>query len=213
MSDTLAAGPPHLAERSAFDGLLKPVGQGNGVTVQDRSDLALVVLAARKGQAGALAARMEAGYGLRLPSGPKRVVSGPLAAIGTGPGTWLLTRDSAPGSQRDALAGELMQALAGLAAVTDQSSGYATLRIGGPRARDAFAKGLDIDLHPRAFAPGDAAVTTCSHIGVTLWQLDDAPTYEIALFRSMAGSFWHWLSESAAEYGLAPGSADTLSAS
>ncbi|WP_413988610.1 sarcosine oxidase subunit gamma [Labrys okinawensis] len=210
MSDTLAAGPLLLGKRSAFDGLLKPVGHANGVTVQDRSDLELIVLAARKGQAGALAARMEAGYGLRLPSGPKRVVSGSLAAIGTGPGTWLLTRDS---EASGAFADELTQVLAGIAAVTDQSSGYAMLRIGGPRARDTFAKGLDIDLHRRVFGPGDAAVTACSHIGVMLWQLDDAPTYEIALFRSMAGSFWHWLSESAAEYGLATGSNDILSAS
>ncbi|GLS19565.1 hypothetical protein GCM10007874_25820 [Labrys miyagiensis] len=203
MSDPLTASPLHLGKRSAFDGLLKPIGHGTGVTIQDRSDLELIVLAARKGQAGALAARMDAGYGLRLPSAPKRVVSGHLAAIGTGPGTWLLTRESEASDKPGAFAGELTQALAGLAAVTDQSSGYAALRIGGPRARDTFAKGLDIDLHPRVFGPGDAAVTACSHIGVTLWQLDDAPTYEIALFRSMAGSFWHWLSESAGEYGLA----------
>ena len=30
-------------------------------------------------------------------------------------------------------------------------------------------------------------------MGVTLWQVDDAPTYDIAVFRSLAGSFWKWL--------------------
>jgi methylglutamate dehydrogenase subunit D len=203
MSDVAAESPLHLQEHSGFEGLLRPVGSGDGVIVRDRSDLELVAVAARKGQEGALAARMEAAYGLRLPFGPKRVGSELLAAIGTGPGTWLLTRDLASGAERGLLAGELSAALAGLAAVTDQSSGYAALRIAGPKARDTFAKGLDIDLHPRAFGSGDAAVTTCSHIGVTLWQLDEAPTYEIVLFRSMAGSFWHWLSDSAGEYGLA----------
>lgn len=203
MSDAMLASALHLDERSAFDGLLQPVGSGNGVVVGDRSNLELVTLVARKGQEGALAARMEAAYGLRLPGGPKRMVSGPVAALGTGPQAWLVTREASPGAERGTLAEELVQTLGSLAAVTDQTSGYATLRISGPRARDTFAKGLDIDLHPRAFGPGDAAVTACSHIGVTLWQLDDAPTYEIAMFRSMAGSFWHWLSDSAAEYGLA----------
>jgi sarcosine oxidase subunit gamma len=86
--------------------------------------------------------------------------------------------------------------------VSDQSDGYAVLRLAGAAMRATFEKGLAVDLHPAAFGPGDAAVTTCSHIGVILWQLDDAPTYEIALFRSLAADFWHWLSTSAAEYGL-----------
>jgi sarcosine oxidase subunit gamma len=35
-----------------------------------------------------------------------------------------------------------------------------------------------------------------------LWQLDDAPTYELAVARSLALSLWHWLEASAAEFGL-----------
>lgn len=198
MFDAMSAG--RLESRSAFAGLLKPVGTGAGVTVQDRSGLEIVTLAARKGQEGALAARMQAAYGLRLPNGPKRVVAGTLAALGTGPSTWLVTREA---GESNLLVTDLIEAVGTLASVTDQSSGYAVLRVSGPRVRDMFAKGLDIDLHPRAFGPGDAAVTACSHIGVTLWQLDETPTYEIALFRSMAGSFWHWLGDSAAEFGLA----------
>ena len=69
MFDAMSAG--RLESRSAFAGLLKPVGTGAGVTVQDRSGLEIVTLAARKGQEGALAARMQAAYGLRLPNGPK----------------------------------------------------------------------------------------------------------------------------------------------
>ena len=34
-----------------------------------------------------------------------------------------------------------------------------------------------------------------------LWQVDDAPTYDVAFFRSYSGSFWNWLTESAGEYG------------
>jgi heterotetrameric sarcosine oxidase gamma subunit len=76
------------------------------------------------------------------------------------------------------------------------------LRLSGPKVRATFEKGLGVDLHPGSFRPGDAAVTACAHLGVILWQIDEAPTYEVAVFRSLASRFWHWLSESAAEYGL-----------
>ena len=64
-----------------------------------------------------------------------------------------------------------------------------------------LAKGIAIDLHPRAFKPGDVALTIAAHIGVQLWQVDEAPTYEIAVPRSLAKSLWAWLSASAAEFG------------
>jgi methylglutamate dehydrogenase subunit D len=37
-----------------------------------------------------------------------------------------------------------------------------------------------------------------AHIGVILWQLDDAPTFEVATFRSYAFSFRRWLDATAA---------------
>jgi len=60
-------------------------------------------------------------------------------------------------------------------------------------------------LHARSFAPGDVASTIASHVGATLWRLEDAdaaPVFEIAVFRSLAGSFWHTLTDSAAEFGF-----------
>ena len=63
-----------------------------------------------------------------------------------------------------------------------------------------LAKGLAIDLDPRVF-PDDGAVTsTISHMGVQLWQ-EGPESYDIALFRSVAESFWRWLTASAAEFG------------
>ena len=60
-----------------------------------------------------------------------------------------------------------------------------------------------IDLDPRAFAPGDAAVTSIAHVGAHFWQLDAAPTYEFAVFRSYSAAFWEGLVEAAAEFGVA----------
>ena len=94
-----------------------------------------------------------------------------------------------------------------MAAVTDQSDGYAVLRLTGPRLRDTLAKLIPIDVHPRAFKIGDVAATVAFHVGATFWRLDDgpdgAPVIEVAVFRSLAGSFWHALSDSAAEFGFA----------
>jgi|HigsolmetaAR204D_1030405.scaffolds.fasta_scaffold03637_5 sarcosine oxidase subunit gamma len=188
-----------LSTRSAFDGLL--TNQGNaerpGLSVEDRCGMGLATVIARSGQEQALRARIRERHGLELPDGPRRVTAGDVAFIGTGRGKWLATGTGDQGWVED-----LARDLAGLAMVTDQSDGLAVLRIGGPCVRQALAKGVPIDLHPRAFTPDDAAVTAIGQIGVTLWQIDDAPTYEIAMFRSMAGSFWHWLASSAAEFGL-----------
>ena len=87
--------------------------------------------------------------------------------------------------------------------MSDLSDGRTVIRVGGPRARDALAKGVPIDLHPRVFRPGDAAVTTVAHIDAHVWQVDAAPTYEIAVSRSYAAAFLEWLIDSAAEFGVA----------
>ncbi len=75
------------------------------------------------------------------------------------------------------------------------------LELAGPRVRDTLAKGIELDLHPHSFRLGDAAVTTASHIGVHLWQVADDPVYRLLVVRTYFGSFWNWLSASAAAYG------------
>ena len=121
-----------------------------------------------------------------------------MSFVGYGPGQWLAVSEALAG---DGLARDLAQRLKGLASISDQSGGRTVLRVSGPRARDVLAKGLPIDLHPRAFAPGSAATSAIALMGVQLWQIDDTPSYDIALFRSLSASFWRWLASSAAEFG------------
>ncbi len=190
-----------LAPRSAFAGLAKAVGSGNGVVASDRDGLGLATVLARRGKGAALAERVQARFGLVLPRGPQRAANDAAAFAGIGPDAWLAT-----GASGDGFAASLRDALGDLAAISDQSGGSAVLRLSGKRVRDALAKGVAIDLHPRAFVPGDVAVTAAAHIGLTLWRLpDDAEgaVFEVAVARSLAGSFWHWLAASAAEFGLA----------
>jgi heterotetrameric sarcosine oxidase gamma subunit len=186
-----------LKARSGFDGLLAAAGPAQaGVVVEELKNLQIATVIARRRDA--FSERLRSSYQLELPSGPRREVTEPLTLLGTGPRTWLAMR-----RRGKPLAPELARELEETAAVTDQSDSYAVLRLSGPMIRATFEKGLGVDLHPRAFEVGDVAVTTCSHIGVVVWQTDEAPTYELAVLRSYAGSLWHWLAESAAEFGLA----------
>ena len=169
-----------------------------GMFVQMHEYPAMLIVIARKGQQAALSATMLAHFGLALPAGPKRVVAGELAAISLAPAQWLVTGPPA-------LARQVTNACEGLASVSDQTDSRRVLRLSGPDVRQMLAKGVPLDLHPEAFQPGDAAATIVSHISTWMWQLDDAPAYELAVPRSMAGSFADWLKASAAEFGMVVG--------
>ena len=185
---------------SALAGLALPgrYGKGGepGIVITERSGLGLATVAARKG--APVRAAVKASYRVDLPD-DSTVVQGPeVSFVGYGPGQWLAVSESLA---NEALARDLGHRLKGLASISDQSGGRTVLRLSGPRARDVLAKGLPIDLHPRAFGPGSTATSTISLMGVQLWQVDDAPSYDIALFRSLSASFWRWLTASAAEFG------------
>jgi methylglutamate dehydrogenase subunit D len=171
-----------------------PIG-APGVTIELRQLGTLAVIAARRGQRQALREVALSAFAVNLPDLPRRVEGRDIAFIWTGPDQWLA---QGPQGQEPLLA----EVFSLLASVVDQSHARTLMRVSGPRARDALAKGLTIDLHPSAFATGFAAVTSVAHIGVVLWQIDDCPTYEFAVPRSYALSFWHWLKTSAIEYGL-----------
>ena len=192
-----------LRPLSALSGLAIPGRYGRaegeaGVIISELTGLGLATVACRKGQAPALNTTVQKSYGVELPAS-SRVAQGPkVTLIGYGPGQWLAVSESIA---NEALAGDLAAKLKGLASISDQSGGRTVFRISGPRARDVLAKGLPIDLDPRAFPPGSAATSAISHIGVQLWQADDTRGYDLAIFRSLTESFWRWLTASAAEFG------------
>jgi methylglutamate dehydrogenase subunit D len=193
----------HLRPVSALLGVATPGRFGKasgepGVVIQERAGLGLATVAARKGQAAALKDAVASGYGVELPDGSRVAHGSSVSFIGYGPGQWLAVSEIL-GSE--ALARDLAQRLKGLVSVSDQSGGRTVIRISGPRARDVLAKGLPIDLDPRAFPLGSAATSTISLMGVQLWQTGDTQSYDIALFRSVSQSFWRWLTASAAEFG------------
>jgi sarcosine oxidase subunit gamma len=192
-----------LHTRSALHGVAIPGRHGKsdgtpGVTISERVDIGLATVAARRGKTEALDAAVRAAYGVDLPANSTVATGRGVAFMGTAPGQWFAVSES---PANGAFADDLTQKLDGLASITDQSDGRAVIRISGPRARDALAKGVPIDLHPAVFRTGSAATTVIGLIGAQIWQVDEAPTYDIAVFRGFAGSFWGWLTSSAAEFG------------
>lgn len=192
-----------LIALSALEGIAVPGHIGRsagtaGVTIGERTDLGLATVMVRKGRQGDLAAAVERAYGVALPAGSRLAAGRKADFIGTGPGQWFVVSETL---RNGALARDLAENLRGLASISDQSDGRAVVRISGPKARDVLAKGLPIDLDPRVFMPGDAATSLISYIGVQLWLVDGTPTYDIAVFRGFAESFWGWLTASAAEFG------------
>ena len=167
--------------------------------ITEHLGLGLATLMSR-GDEAALTSRIAEQFGIDFSSGPKRSARGGTAFVGIGPGTWLACREAADPNWASGLAATV----SGLASISDQSNGYAVLRVTGPAARNLLSRGAFIDFHPSVFGPGSSAVTTIAHIGVMLWQLDDAPTYDVALFRSYAESFWHWIESTCAAIGIRP---------
>ena len=188
---------------SALSGIAVPgrYGRGEGepsLVITELTGLGLATVACRKGQAAALSAAVRNAYGVDLPASSRVAQGAAVRFIGYGPGQWLAVSEAL---SNEALAGDLAAKLQGLASVSDQSGGRTVLRVSGNRARDVLAKGLPLDLDPRAFPLGSAATSAISHIGVQLWQADDMRSYDLAVFRSLSESFWRWLTASAAEFG------------
>jgi methylglutamate dehydrogenase subunit D len=172
-----------LTARPAFAGMAN-TGSGDGVRAALRQ-YPIVSVLARKSQIQALMDKTG------VVDAPRLSGAGGVTALGIGPGRWLFL-----GQTMDQLV-----PLSALASLSDHSDGYAVFELSGPQVRKALAKGVPIDLHPAVFTD-NVAVTIIAHIGAIVWQ--SAPErFSIAVFRSYAGSFWHWLAASAAEFGLA----------
>jgi len=192
----------NLQSLPALHGLAVSGRYGNpdgnaGVTLRERANLGLATLEARKGQAAALAEKVQAAYGATLPKGPMTASGKGVRFIGIAPGQWFAISETLP---NEALASDLVKKLQGLASVADHSSGRAVMRLEGPAVREVLAKGLAVDIDSRVFADGAAAVTNIGHMGVLVWR--DGEAFDLAVFRSFAGSFYGWLQASAAEFGI-----------
>ena len=197
MPDSRLIVRPALAEFGKPQRWGRPGGPA-GVTVALCEDFQIAAVIARRGAIPELSERVRRSFAMIPPAGPHRVTNGPLTILGTGPGRWLFLCET----RATDFADSLERASMSLASISDHSDGYAVFEVGGPFVRQALAKGVALNLHPNVFSKADAAVTSIAHIGAVLWQIEDAPRYRLAVFRSNAASLWHWLKESALEFGI-----------
>jgi len=186
-----------LEPRSALAGAISTAR--SRVTIESIEGLTIAHVAARKGQSQALRARLQELTGVAAPTASQFAAGKDISLLWAGPDQWLAMASGVNGRE---LERELREACTGLASVADQSDARSIVRVSGPMARATLAKGVPIDLHPRAFGAGSAAITHAAHIGVLLWKPDASDMYLLACPRSYAGSLWSWLSHAAAEYGI-----------
>lgn len=175
-----------------------------GLTIQERNGLQIVSLAARRGQAAALASAIRQRWRVDLPTGPRFVEGGGVAFAWSGAERWLaLTEADALDLQT-----ELRAEAQSLSSITALGDGRVVLRLSGPALREALASVVPIDLDAKAFGPGDVALTLAGYIHVQIRQLNEVPSFEVTAFRSYAASLFDMLLEAGLRFGvevLAPG--------
>lgn len=165
-----------------------------GVEVREVPFLAMVALRAHPGSPAA--ARLGERLGAPLPSCGAVAGSGPHAALWLGPDEWLVVSTAEPGP----LTAQLAAALGDDAgSVVDVSANRTTLELAGPAARETLEKGCPVDLHPRAFGPGNAVTTTLGPVPLLLWQTG-ASSYRLLPRSSFADYVARWLLDAVTEY-------------
>lgn len=108
--------------------------------------------------------------------------------LNTGPGTWLILRNDGAAALPD---------LHEVASTFDQGDGYALIRLHGALTMSILQRGIFVDLRSALAADDSCVSSVIAHINVTAWRVS-SETFGIAVPRSFAGSFWHWLTAAAA---------------
>ena len=160
-------------ERSALHGFALPGRHGAGTAgllIEERTDLSFASVIAKRGKRDQLVSAVETAYGVALPKGPRRVTRGSVTFAGTGPDQWIA---SAEGPEAQNFAARVRGRIGLFAAVSDQTDARLVLRLSGPKVREVLAKGVPLDLHPKAFKPGDVATTLVAYIGVQIDRIDE----------------------------------------
>jgi heterotetrameric sarcosine oxidase gamma subunit len=129
-----------------------------------------------QGQDKALAKALKS-MGLTFPAPNRTTGKGDATLIWTGRGqAFLIDADPTP--------------LAGIAALTDQSDGWAALTLQGPQATAILARLVPVDLRLSAAPVGSTLRTALNHMNLILWRT--APFgFTLMVFRSMAQTAWH----------------------
>ncbi len=170
--------------------------------LQQRKNLTAIQVLAYTGQHETAAAAIGKALGIECPIEPGICNSDDhLQLTWNGPNSWMIIAgDAESGYKPGGLLETLKKAVGEQAAVIDQSHGRCGLRLSGKHARVVMAKNCAIDLHPRAFKPGNCALTSVAHMSALVVQVDDTPCYDLFITRSLARSFAHAIEHACKEF-------------
>ena len=163
-----------LIERTPAAGLL-PIQKGD-LALEEITGLKVTSLQPFKGQAKALATALKKLTKLPAPEIGRSHSAGPWRCISAGLDTWFV------------FGSEALREVPG-AATTDQSDGWAGLRLSGAKAADVLARLVPIDLREVAFPTDRAAKTLLNHMALIIDRRNDG--FDLWVFRSMVKSAVH----------------------
>ncbi|HEV7821310.1 MAG TPA: sarcosine oxidase subunit gamma family protein [Burkholderiales bacterium] len=191
MADALMA---YTALGSRAGGELKTHGVAAAVMLREVTPFAMVDLRLDPADNIALKAVQQL-LAFELPLSPgKTSEKAQRVAWWFGPDQWLIV---APPADAQVLMPALMEAARSAVDVSDLRAEF---ELAGPRAVDVLRKGCGIDLHPRAFANGDCALTSLARVRIGLRQIDERPAYRLLVERSVAPYLWAWLVDAMREF-------------
>jgi heterotetrameric sarcosine oxidase gamma subunit len=166
---------PELIAKSPLAGR-PPVTRG-ALRLSETPMAVITSIALFPGQAKAIAKALKP-LGLTFPAPNTVSQSGDMRLVWTGRDQAFLIGAAAPAIP------------AGVAAVTDQSDGWAGLSVDGPTAHEALMRWVPIDLRPKHFAVGMSVRAPLYHMQAIL--LRPSPdSIQVMVFRSMARTAWH----------------------
>lgn len=160
-------------QNTAFQALIAalPPAVAGGLCVTERCDIALVSVMTKPGAEEAAAPALA-----RLSD-----------VVAVGPGHWL-------GAGYEGLAEVADRA--GVA-VFDQRAAFGILELVGDQARQVLQKGVFVDLGEQLPVDGTSLCGVIARVNVVLWR-HGVDRFMIAVPRSFAATFWHWLQVSSA---------------
>ena len=170
--------------------------------LQERKSLTVIQVLAFANQYQAVATAISKKLGIKCAVSPGICNTNEHTQVAwNGPNSWMIiASDEAAKRKPGALMKSLQKAVADIGAVVDQSHGRCALRLGGIHARKVMAKNTAIDLHPIAFVPGQCALTAVAHMSALVIQVDDSPSYDLFVARSLARSFVHAIEHACREF-------------
>ena len=170
-----------------------------GLRLEERPALTAVQVLAFAKQHEATAKAVTKALGIECPTKPGVCNSKDgVQVTWNGPNNWIVICE-----EDGLLLAKLQKAVGDKAAVVDQSHGRSGLRLSGVHARAVMAKNCALDFHPEFFKAGSSALTSVAHMNALVIQIDDQPSYDLFVARSMARSFAHAIEHGCDEFAKA----------